>query len=513
MVKDKKKIKKFKIFFIIFIIIMTIGLVKKTFQNDTFYTIKIGELILKNGIDMMDHFSFHQGLPYTYPHWLYDLFIYLIYASFGYTGIYISSIIVFIILVLIVFKTNITICKNYSMAAFSTFLCALSISGFITARAQSISYLIFALEILFIEKFLENGKKKYLGGLLILSLVLCNMHVAVWPFYFILYLPYLVEYLISLIISKIKKKNKIINLLEKKFIFEKNENIKYLFLTMIISPITGLLTPIKDTPYTYLIKTMMGNSQKYINEHKMISWLESPFTIIITLETFFLAIFSKIKLRDLFLVCGLSLMSIISIRHIALLSLGGTIVFSRIFTIFLDNYRLNIDEKVINFFNKNYIIIIFLLSITIFSSFMLDSQTKKDFIDKKTYPIDAVKYIKENIDISSMRIFNEYTFGSYLILNDIPVFIDSRADLYTKQFNGLDYDIFDDWINIPSNWSEKFNFYNITHILVYKEESSFYKIFENYDNYQVLYEDEYFILIERQNAPQYRLNISNKTTY
>ena len=54
-------------------------LLKKVLQNDTFYTIKIGELILNNGIDMMDHFSIHSNLAYTYPHWLYDVFIYLIY--------------------------------------------------------------------------------------------------------------------------------------------------------------------------------------------------------------------------------------------------------------------------------------------------------------------------------------------------------------------------------------------------------------------------------------------------
>ena len=507
--ENRQKIKRFKIFFIIFMIIMVLGLVKKSFQNDTFYTIKIGELIFKNGIDMLDHFSFHVGLPYTYPHWLYDLFIYIIYSLFGYTGLYISSIIILIILVLIVFKTNIIISKNYSMAAFSTFLCALSISGFITARAQAVSYIIFALEILFIEKFLETGKKKYLGGLLILSLLLCNIHVAVWPFYFILYLPYLAEYFISLIISKIKKKNKLVVLLEKKFIFEKNENIKFLFLTMLVSLLTGLMTPIKDTPYTYLIKTMSGNSQKYINEHKMMGWLESPFTIIITFETLFLAIFAKTKLRDLFLICGLALMSIVSIRHISLLALGGTIVFSRIFTNFLDDFKFNIDDKIINFFNKKYIALVFILGVTIFSILMLNMQLKKDFIDNEKYPVEAVKYIKENIDIDNMRVFNEYNFGSYLLFNDIPVFIDSRADLYTKEFNGLDYDIFDDWISIQSNWYEKFDFYNITHILLYKKEQTFYKMFENNGNFKTLYEDDNFILIERLGKIQYIITYEN----
>ena len=38
-----------------------------------------------------------------------------------------------------------------------------------------------------VNNFLKNGKKKYLFGLMLLSLILCNIHVAVWPFYFILY--------------------------------------------------------------------------------------------------------------------------------------------------------------------------------------------------------------------------------------------------------------------------------------------------------------------------------------
>ena len=75
-----KKRKKFTIFFILWICIFGACLLKKTLQNDTFYTIKIGELILNNGIDMMDHFSFHENLAYTYPHWLYDVCIYLIYS-------------------------------------------------------------------------------------------------------------------------------------------------------------------------------------------------------------------------------------------------------------------------------------------------------------------------------------------------------------------------------------------------------------------------------------------------
>lgn len=78
---DKTKI-RFNIMAIILIAIFCFAVTPVTFQNDTFYTIKIGEHIIQNGIDMQDSFSYH-NLEYTYPHWLYDVGIYLIYSIGG----------------------------------------------------------------------------------------------------------------------------------------------------------------------------------------------------------------------------------------------------------------------------------------------------------------------------------------------------------------------------------------------------------------------------------------------
>ena len=122
---------------------------------------------------------------------------------------------------------------------------------------------------------------------------------------------------------------------------------------------------------------------------------------------------------------------------------------------------------------------------------------KDDFINEELYPVEATKYIKKNIDISKMKLFNDYNFGSYLLFNDIPVFIDSRADLYTKQFSGLEYDIFDDYESIIINYQEKFEFYGITHVLLYKEDNVFYQMLCNDGNYRIIYEDDYFGLLEK----------------
>ena len=66
MIQMKAKLKN--IILICLIVIFCITISPITMQNDTYYTIAIGEHILKNGIDMQDPFSWHEYLPYTYPH-------------------------------------------------------------------------------------------------------------------------------------------------------------------------------------------------------------------------------------------------------------------------------------------------------------------------------------------------------------------------------------------------------------------------------------------------------------
>lgn len=83
----KLKNKKQLILEIAIVIVITLfgySIAPKTLQNDTYYTVSIGNLILDNGIDMKDHFSWHKDLPYVYPHWLYDVGMSLIY-NFGET--------------------------------------------------------------------------------------------------------------------------------------------------------------------------------------------------------------------------------------------------------------------------------------------------------------------------------------------------------------------------------------------------------------------------------------------
>lgn len=335
----------FNIVAIISISIICFAVSPKTMQNDTYYTVKIGEYILENGINMKDPFSWHEGLDYTFPHWLYDVLMYEIYMIGNWDGIYISTIVFAIILGITMYLTNSNITKNKLTSFFLTMISIYLLSDFIAARDQLVTFTLFALTVFCLEKFMEKGKKIYGIILVIISLLIANLHCAVWPFFFVLFLPYLVEYYgIKLYdadlflriknffdILKIKKSrksekekieqvdkkkkelkqklDKINNIREEerknsyKLIIEKNDNIKKLTIIFIICALMGLITPLKDTPYTYLYKTMKGTTTQNINEHLPITlWENKPmlvaFGLIIAL---FMFSKEKIKLRDLFL--------------------------------------------------------------------------------------------------------------------------------------------------------------------------------------------------------------------
>ena len=121
-----------------------------------------------------------------------------------------------------------------------------------------------------------------------------------------------------------------------------------------------------------------------------------------------------------------------------------------------------------------------------------------DFIDESQYPVKASEFIKEKIDITEIKLYNEYNYGSYLLYEGIPVFIDSRADLYSPEFNeGID--VFSDFLdisNIGLYYEEKFEEYDITHVIIYKN-AKLNLFISRDENYTKLYEDEYFVIYER----------------
>ena len=450
----KKKKIIFEIMAIILIAIFCISISPKTLQNDTFYTIKIGEHIIQNKeIDMKDPFSWHEGLEYTYPHWLYDVIIYEIYSIGGMTGIYISTCVFAVILGIAIFESNSKLVKNKSVSFFMTLVVMCLLKDYIAARAQLVTFILFIIQIFFIEKLVETSQKKYGIGLILISILIANLHVAVWPFMFVLYLPYIAEYIIAVIEEKIAKKYKKQVRENYKISIVKRDGTKYLIIVMIICAFTGFLTPLGTTPYTYLIKTMQGNTTKNINEHLPMT-ITNETEVICTLILFLaMLIFTKVKIRlsDLFMLGGLCYLMLASRRQITMFALVCSLIFNRLIMDLISQYtKIKLEDIM-----KKITSAIGIISISIimlgFSYYMAKDKINDSYIDESTYPVQACDYILNNIDLGQARFYNEYNYGSYLLYRGIPVFIDSRADLYAPEFSGnKDEDIFSDFINTSS---------------------------------------------------------------
>lgn len=545
-----KKIKKindgvkFTIIAVVLIAIFCIAITPVTLQNDTYYTIKIGEHIQNNGIDMKDPFSWHEDLNYTYPHWLYDLLTYKIYSQFGMMGIYLTTCLLSCILGITLFFVSSKISKNKLISFFVTIGAMYLLKGYIAARAQLVTFILFILSLYFIEKFLENRKIRYGIGIVLISTLIANLHVAVWPFLFILFLPYIGEYLIAVLADliiykkvqerllkiKIKYSSNNKEALEKfqkeldelqakvskikikrsksiqnpyKIKITKNKNVKWLIVIMIICAFTGLLTPLGDTPYTYLVKTMQGNTTKNINEHLPMTIAEQPevlCTIII-----FLAVLTftkiKIKLSDLFMIGGLAFLMLESRRQLSMFSLIGSVILSKLIVELITCYDKELLEKINKKILHPFIIICMIVLVGWQTYDNVKTKYNDKFIDETQYPVKACDYILENIDLSKARFYNEYNYGSYMIYRGIPVFIDSRADLYAPEFSGLKDDIFTDFIDVSSIgtfYEDILEKYNITHVILYSNSKMSMIIDETKDpHYSKIYKDDYFVIYER----------------
>ena len=359
MSEELKRKVRFNTLAIVLIIIFSFCISPKILQNDTFYTISIGEYIMENGLkNKVEPFAWHEGLEYTFPHWAYDVMIYLIYNVGGHLGIYISTIALCAILGILMYLTSSKLMKNRVVSFVITRASLYLLKDYVAARAQLATFILFIGTIYCIESFLDTGKKRYAAGLIIIPILIANFHVAVFPFYFILYLPYVVEYMMHILshtpiiinqakIDSIHKKilkskndeeiqnlkNKISELETKndklherkekirknayKITINPREHINALIIIMIIAVFAGFVTPLWLTPYTYLIQTMQGTTTHNISEHLPLTLINNiNFMVVLVL---FIALLTftdtKIRLCDLFMLAGLTFLTFYTRRQ------------------------------------------------------------------------------------------------------------------------------------------------------------------------------------------------------
>lgn len=481
----------------------TFSIFNKTITNDTFFTIAIGEYVLKNGNDNMDHLTWHENL--SFPHsGVFDMGIATIYNKFGLNGLVIFETIMMLIIAITVFYIINKKTKEWKIAIPATFAVIYLSRFMFVVRAQIVSYWLLLLEFLFIENLLETNKKRYAILLLIIPIIIANIHSSVFLVYFVLYLPYIAEFLLYKIISKIKIKDdkksrlgKIKKILLNKFKIEKKENLKTLLIVGFFALFTGFLSTAGTAPYTDMFKAMHGTSTKFIGELAHSTLNNNPVFYYVLLILFVLIQLPKaeVKITDVFFILGFGMMTISTYRCMYYFWLICATPISRIIMSVIKNYNIKIEYKVIKIALVFSLIIVGTVSYGI--SFFQNQTT--EMVPKTVYPVNVCDYILENIDIENMRVFNDFNYGSYMEFRGIPAFIDSRSGMFTEEFNS-GVTILNDWLSTKKskeNFEKVIKKYKITHVVTSLTEQQFEYVSKS-PGWKLLYTDNTFYLYEKQ---------------
>ena len=473
--------------------------------------------------------------------------MFVIYNSFGQLGIYVSTMVLASILGISIYGLSNKKSKNkvvsFAIAIGSIYL----MRSFIAARAQLLTFILFVWTVYFIEKLLEKGRLRYAIPLIIIPLLIANLHCAVFPFYFVLFLPYIGEYLLSVFVdldidlriftriikifkklsrkeevkekyskrieklqfvrSERKRKRNIIRENPYKIKGQKNHIVLLLIAIMIIAFGTGILNPAGDGAYTYLVKTMNGNTMDSINEHLPLTLVDN-YEFAISIVLFLLILIftdTKIRLHDLFMLVGLTILSFYSRRQVSIFAIICGPILAMLIGKMIEKYDRETFIKIEKFISGWFGSIVITCLFIILGTNIIKPHLRSDYIDKTSYPVEASDWILSNLNVNNIKIYNEYNYGSYLLFRGIPVFIDSRCDLYSPEFNedkenGKDgRDIFADALNIPSlsvNYENKFEEYGVTHVILYSN-AKLAMVLENDSNYKQIYNEGNFKIFER----------------
>lgn len=490
-----KENKKIYIVFTILIIIITALSITKEMQNDTFFTIATGNSILNNGYDNLDHLTWHNNLEFYKLRWAFDITIATIYNTFNFIGIYIFIILIACITTVSLFnilikqKNNIII--SFVVAMTSALL--LANGWFFTGRAQIISYLLLLWEVHFIERLIDTKQKRYYIILFCISVLIVNFHASVWPMTIILLLPYIAE---AIIYKIVKDKNQE----KRKFIIEPI-SLKKLIIAVICIAVGSLISPIGTYVYTYMFKIIGGLSSTFIAELATTNILTSVGMIVglLIIDVLLLATKTKMKLSDFLLYFGLFFMALLAKRNLAFLYLIGMIAIARLISVFFETYDSdNLLEKANKFFSKNTSLVYVTLAVIIVFSNNAITRYRENYINEKKYPVEAVKYIKENLDYKNLKIYNSFNYGSYLEFQGIPAFLDSRSEIFCKEFN--DTEILQDWLDTSrgyKNYNDTFEKYNIDYAIV--ENGEIINTYLSRDaKYEKIYEDDTYSLYSKK---------------
>ena len=397
--------------------------VRETVDPDLWWHLRTGALILDSGLPRVDPFSYTMaGVPWTAHEWLSDVLMWLLYDAAGLAAL---SLFFAVVIAAALWLQFLSCAGRPYLAAFVVLLAGMAAAPTWGARPQMFNLLFAALFILVLERVNEGQwRHRALWALPPLTALWANFHSG-YLFGVVLCAVYALGSGLTMLTARRRDQ------LPVALAFAAAAGASFL---------AALLTPHGARLWIYPFETLTSAAmQRFIVEWQapdLNLTLFQPFGALLALGVLSM-IFSDRRpgWTELLLFFGGALAALQSARNIPLFAIAAAPIVARHLLAALRSSRLypllagtqpeaptTLLMRVLNV----TLVAAAAVAIAVWGSQRL---ANTEPLLKTLYPVDAVAYIREE-GLEEGRIFNSYSWGGYLIWNDIPVFADGRADVY-----------------------------------------------------------------------------------
>ncbi len=428
-------------------------IITRVLDNDTWFLLNSGRYVINNGITHIEPFSIHQNMHFVMQQWLTDVIYWAIYDKFGEHGLFAVVMICYVIIILLMYILTMKISNGNFLVSFSiTLLVSVYIYPYMVTRPTIFTLIIILVELILLESYISTNNKKYLIGLPILSLIQINLHAALWPILFVLFLPY------------------IIDSFNFKFSFiqcQGYEN-KIFIIIILFMLLAGFINPYGIEAMTYLLKSYGYPEMNIIMEIQPPDINNCTGKLIYFCILFIILVYSfyrngNTKVRYFLLTLGTTIMVLSSIRNIAIFALCSLFPLSYYLKDFYVEKKHELKKSLLVFRIIIITLIVIILTISIYVK-SIKENTAKEYEDLN----NMIDYIYENEEIERIILYTGFNDGSLVQYRGLPSYIDPRAEVYFYKINKKD-DIFKEFVNLQKGelyYKEVLDKYKFTHLIV-----------------------------------------------
>ena len=450
-------------------------------DNDFYFLYKIGDYIVHHGFPYTDVLSMHSSMKIVVQQWLSSVIFYYVYTFLGKYGVISLVYICNTVICYLTYRLISIISKNDLISVVLTFLINFFVfDPYMVTRPQIFTYTLLLFEIYLLEKHVQTKQPKYLIGIPVISLLLINLHAAMWLMLFVFLLPYI----ISAIPIKIEKYKK-----------DAQGDLFFLLSATAVSGVLGLLNPYGIDNMLYLFSSYGQKSFSIILEMKPSSLECSEGRMLFISLAIVVVIFCFIRkhipaLRFFLLFFGTFVLGLLQVKCVPYFLMFGIPAFTHVLSD-LNIYDLIKPLGKVMTKTSKVLSLIFLCICFIYvceARFFITNEIKQRQENHLSH-LDAVIEILNKAD-EPVILYTSFNDGQYLEFNGYHPYIDGRAEVFLAK-NNKEYDYFSEYRSMydaTSYYRDFINRYDFNYLIIHTSNDSYlYNSLLHDDDYEQVY--------------------------